>query len=112
MGIPNAVPGPYPPTGILGGGGFLAGHEAREIHAPEVAFTGRERTFFSFGEPRQPTPGEGKLDRPAAVAVVIFVNGAVDMNGGLFAGVEPVEITQPPAAGMGLEVNTVEWNEI
>src|SRR5688572_33501525 len=82
VGVPDGVAGPDPAAGIFGGRGFFVGVEAGEIHAPEVAFAWREGTIFGFGEPFEAAPGEGEFDGPAAVAVVVFVEGAIEVDGG------------------------------
>src|SRR5712671_6855091 len=100
MRIPNSVRAPGPTAGILGRRGFLVLIEAREIHAPHIAIARRQGAAVGFRQPLHSLPWEGKLDGPAAIAVVVFVDRAVDGHGGFLSWKMPIERAEPRTAWM------------
>ena len=56
-------------------------------------------------------PRKRHFNTPAAVAIVVFVDRAIDEYSGSFSGKTPVERGQTFAARMSGEADAVEWLE-
>lgn len=55
--------------------------KAREIDAPDVFVFWRKRAVVRFGQLFHPFPGKCQLHRPAAVAVLVVVDGSIHVDG-------------------------------
>src|ERR1041385_1589334 len=64
--------------------------------------------MIRLGQPGQTLPGEGEFDRPATVAILVVVEGAVDGDGGAFAGKCPLELAEAAAARVIRKTDSVE----
>ncbi len=104
------MPAPHPAAGILRGRCFLVSVEAGEIHAPHVAVFRRQRAAIGR-EPFHVLPRQREFHRPAAVAICIIVDRAVNVDGGSQARKRVLKISNAPSARMIDKADAVERNK-
>ena len=96
------------PPGSFAGGGFLVLVEPREIHAPDVAVTWRQRASVRHRERLERAPRDAQFDGPPAIAIAVVVDRAVDMDCRRQARHVPVPVADPRSARMVLEADAAE----
>jgi ankyrin repeat protein len=108
MRIPDSMGTPRPSARIPGGRGFLVLIESRKVDSPDVPALGGQRPAIGLGQPLRSLPRKNHFDAPAAIAVAVVVQGAVDVDCGLQPGKAPVTSAKPCPARMGLEADPVD----
>jgi hypothetical protein len=76
--------------------------------SPSRGGKGRQGAVVRFRQPLEALPGKRQFHRPAPVAVVVLVHGAVNLHRGLLAGKSPAKIPKPSAPWMVVEADPID----